>query len=139
MAAEDEVRRASDRFYGALNQMLRGDAGPMMEVWAHQPDVTTLHPIGGRQVGWNEVRASFEQFAQLCSGGELALRDPLIRVASDLAYELAIEAGEATVAGQQVRFDHRVTNIYRRDAGGWKMVHHHSDTDTAIQTVLGRM
>ena len=29
-----------------------GDPGPMPEVWAPSADVTTMHPIGEREVGW---------------------------------------------------------------------------------------
>jgi len=49
MAAEDEVRQASDQVYAALNRMANGDAGPMMEVWSHTSDVSTMPPIGGRE------------------------------------------------------------------------------------------
>ena len=52
MASEDEVRRASEQFYAALNRMLNGDAGPLAAIWAHGLAVTTMHPIGGREVGW---------------------------------------------------------------------------------------
>jgi hypothetical protein len=51
----EEVHQASDRFYAALNRMLQGDAGPMMDVWPHTSDVTTMHPIGEREVGWEQV------------------------------------------------------------------------------------
>ena len=72
MAAEDDVRQASDRFYTALNRMLNGDAGLLSEVWSHESDVTTMHPIGGRQVGWEQVRPVWEQVVPICSG-EVAL------------------------------------------------------------------
>jgi ketosteroid isomerase-like protein len=93
MSTEDEVRQASDRFYAALNRMLNGDAGPMMEVWSHSSDVTTMHPIGGREVGWEQVRVPWEQVAAICSGGQGTLRDPLIRVVGDLAYQVGTEMG----------------------------------------------
>jgi ketosteroid isomerase-like protein len=139
MSTEDEVRQASDRFYAALNRMGNGDAGPMMEVWSHSSDVTTMHPIGGREVGWEQVRVPWEQVAAITSGGQFTLRDPLIRVVGDLAYQVGTEAGEATIAGQQVSFEHRVTNVYRREAGGWKIVHHHSDPNPAMQEILARL
>ncbi len=63
MSAEDEVRQASTQFYAALTRMLNGDAGPMMEVWAQSPDVTAMHPVPGRLVGWEQVRGAWEQFA----------------------------------------------------------------------------
>ena len=139
MSTEDEVRQASDQFYAALNRMLNGDAGPVMEIWSHSSDVTTMHPVGGREVGWEQVRASWEQFAQLCSGGQGTLRDPLIRVVGDLAYEVGTESGEGTIAGQSFSFEHRVTNVYRREAGGWKIVHHHTDIAPALQEILSRL
>jgi ketosteroid isomerase-like protein len=139
MATEDEVRQASDQFYAALNRMANGDARPMMEVWSHSSDVTTMHPIGGREVGWVQVRVPWEQVAAISSGGHVTLRDPLIRAVGDLAYEIGTEAGEITLAGQHVSFEQRVTNVYRREAGGWKIVHHHSDLSPAMQDVLARL
>ena len=102
MAAEDEVRQASDRFYAALNRMLNGDAGPLSEVWSHESDVTTMHPIGGRQVGWEQVRPIWEQVAHICSGGQVRLDDQLLRTSGDLAYEVGTERGQATMAGQTI-------------------------------------
>ena len=49
----------------AMNRMLNGDAAPLADIWSHSATVTTMHPIGGRQVGWDEVRQSWEQVARL--------------------------------------------------------------------------
>ena len=74
MATEDEVRQAADQFYAALNRMTNGDAGPMMEIWSHTSDVTTMHPIGGREVGWEQVRGPWEQVASMASDGQISLK-----------------------------------------------------------------
>ena len=139
MSTEEEVRQASEQFYAALNRFLNGDTEPMMEVWSHGPDVTAMHPVPGRQVGWEEVRPAWEQIDGLASGGQVTVHDLLVRVGSDLAYTIGTERGEITLAGQQVQFEHRVTNIYRREAGGWKMVHHHVDLSPEIQDILSRL
>ena len=139
MSSEDEVRAASAQFYAALNSMMAGDAAPLAEVWSHGANVSTMHPIGGRQAGWDEVRGSFEQVAQLASGGRAELRDQSIQVAGDMAYEVGIEQGQATLAGEQIAIEHRVTNVYRREAGGWKIVHHHTDLSPAMLDLLGRL
>jgi ketosteroid isomerase-like protein len=139
MVTEDEVRQVSDQFYAALNRVLNGDARPMMEVWSHNSGVTTMHPIGGWEVGWEQVRVPWEQVAAMSSGGQITLRDPLIRVVGDLASQIGTEASEGTLAGQQVSSEQRVTNIYRREAGGWKIVHHHTDLVPAMQKILARL
>jgi hypothetical protein len=51
MAAEDEVRHASERFYAALNSTLDGDSSPMEEIWSHGSEVSAMHPFGGRMGG----------------------------------------------------------------------------------------
>ena len=78
MAAADEVRQASERFYAALNRMANGDASAMSAAWAHGGEVTAMHPIGERSEGWEQVRSSFDQVASLASGGQVRLRDQLI-------------------------------------------------------------
>ena len=139
MSSEDEVRTASAQFYAALNSMMVGDAAPLAEVWSHGADVSTMHPIGGREAGWDEVRGSFEQVAGLASGGHAEIRDQTIQVAGDMAYEVGIEQGQATLAGEQIAIEHRVTNVYRREAGGWKIVHHHTDLSPAMLNLLSRL
>ena len=132
MSVEDDVRRASARFYAGLNRMVDGDAAPLSDVWAHGERVTTMHPLGGQQVGWAAVRRSFEQVAGLAAGGHVRLDDQFIEVGGELAYELGIERGETKVAGESITIEQRVTNIYRLESGEWRMVHHHTDVSLAM-------
>ena len=80
MSSEDEVRNASTKFYAGLLRMLDGDSSLLKDSWSHDATVTTMHPIGGLQTGWDEVRGSFEGVAQLASGGHAELRDQRIQV-----------------------------------------------------------
>jgi ketosteroid isomerase-like protein len=139
MADEDDVHAASKRFYAALNRMLGGDAGPLGEIWSHGAAATTMHPIGGREIGWDKVRNSFEQVARIAQGGQVALDDQFIQIAGDTAYELGVERGELTLAGQHIAIDGRVTNIYRRESGAWKIVHHHTDVAQAMLDAVSRL
>lgn len=141
MAAEDDVRQASGRFYSALNSMLKGDAAPMVEtdVWSHGSDVSTMHPIGDREVGWEAVKGPWEQVASLASGGQVAIQGPKLTVVGDLAYETGTESGSGTLAGQTVSFQQRVTNIYRREGGAWRIVHHHTDKSPAMEEIVSRL
>ena len=139
MSTEDEVRKASTQFYAGLNRMANGHANALADIWSHTAAVTALHPIGGRQVGWEAVRASFDQVAQLASDGTVDLKDQLLRVVGDMAYEVGVEHGRLKLGGHQVAIAHRVTNIYQREAGVWKIIHHHTDTAPAMLDVLGRL
>jgi len=138
MKAKDEVGKASEQFYAALNSMLNGNAVPLADIWSHSATVTTMHPIGGREVGWEQVKGSWEQVAKMASDGKAELKDQLIQVFGDVAYEIGIEHAQFKLAGQQVKSDHRVTNIYHRESGAWKVVHHHADISPAMVDVLNR-
>src|SRR5919108_4536283 len=98
-----------------------------------------MHPIGGRQAGWEQVRSAWEQVAHICSGGQVRLDDQLLRTGGDLAHEVGTERGQATMAGQTLTFEHRVTNGYRREAEGWKIIHPHTDVSPEMQELLRRL
>lgn len=106
--------------------------------WSHSTTVTTMHPIGGREVGWDQVRGSWEQVAQLATQGQVRLSDQFIQVAGDVAYELGVEHPQITLGGQPVTADVRVTNIYRRESGAWKIIHHHTVAAPSVIDVLSR-
>jgi len=139
MSTEAEVRGASAEFYAALNRMTEGDAGQLADIWSHSATVTTMHPIGSEQVGWSAVRESFEQVAGLASGGHVELDGQVIQVGGELAYELGLERGQIKIAGESVPIEQRVTNVYRREAGQWKIVHHHTDISPAMLGILERL
>ena len=137
--SESDVRKASEQFYAALNKMIGGDASGMGHIWSHSDDVTTLHPIGGRQVGWADVGNTWEMVSKAASGGHVKIDDQHIHAAGDMAYEVGVERGSLTLAGQQVSFEDRVTNVYRREAGGWKIVHHHTDISQKMVDIVSKL
>jgi ketosteroid isomerase-like protein len=139
MSMEEDVRKVSKQFYNALTSMVKGNADPMGEIWSHDKTATAMHPIGGRDVGWTAVKNSFEQVAGLATDGKVELKDQLIHVVGDVAYELGIEIGQIKLAGNQVNIEHRVTNIYQRKDGAWKMIHHHGDISPAMLEVLNKL
>ncbi len=139
MSADNDIREASKQFYAALNRMANGDSGSMADVWSHGAAVTAMHPIGGREVGWDAVGGSFAKVAKISSEGKIGLKDQQIQAAGDMAYELGVEHGQLKIAGTQVSIEHRVTNVYRREGGAWKLVHHHTDVSPAMLDVLKRL
>ena len=135
MSTEDDVRAISNKFYSGLSRM---DVAALPEIWSHSDDVTTMHPMGGEQVGWEEVRGSFEGAAGLMTDSHVELIDQRIYAGTDLAYETGIERGGAKLAGEPVEFEHRVTNVYRLEDGQWKMIHHHTDVSTGLVEIMQR-
>jgi ketosteroid isomerase-like protein len=83
------------------------------------------------------VRASWEQVAQAFSDGQVSIEDlVVVPLADDVAYTLGTENGQAKFGDQTVAIDWRVTNIYRREEGEWKEVHHHTDVSPQLVKFL---
>ena len=60
--------------------------------------------------------------------GQVHLDDlVVVPLSDDVAYTLGTEHGQLKVGAETLGIDQRVTNIYRREEGEWKMVHHHTD------------
>ncbi|WP_460452249.1 YybH family protein [Alsobacter sp. SYSU BS001988] len=121
------LRAASRYFYSALSRMVQGDASALWEAWSHADDVSAMHPIGGRNIGWRAVKQSWEQLARVAGGGHARIEDQVFHVMDHVALELGHERGSAIFGGHPIAIDWRVTNVYRRENGAWKVVHHHTD------------
>ena len=97
-----------------------------------------MHPLDGINLGREEVRAGWEQAAQAMSEGQVSLDNSVVvPIAGDVAYTLGTEQGQVNVGGEPLRVGWRATNIFRREGGEWKMVHHHTDVSPAMVEALG--
>jgi len=137
--SEQEVRQASDRFYQALHKVLGGDPSDMEQLWSHAAGVSTMHPIGGNESGWEQVRGSWIGASQAIKNGFLEVSDLKINVLGDTAVVTGIEHGGGTIGSTAGKFDARFTNVFHKEAGEWKIVHHHSDLAPDLAAALGEM
>ncbi|SDN28727.1 SnoaL-like domain-containing protein [Nocardioides szechwanensis] len=121
------LEQASDTFYRALNTMLTGDVGPMLEVWSHADDVTYMSPFGELLVGWEAVRESWEKQAAARLGGQVAAEELRCLSSSDLGFVVGCERGSVEVGGVTQLVDIRATSMYRLEGDRWAMIGHHTD------------
>ena len=139
MSTVDEVREASKKFYAGLNRMSNGEKDTLAVAWSQNETATAMHPIGGREIGWKAVEESFNNVAGVATDGNIELKDQLIYDLGNAAYEVGIEKAKFKIAGHEVNAEIRVTNIYKKENGAWKMVHHHADTSSAMIEALQKL
>lgn len=118
---------ASAEFYTALNAVLKGDAGPMLALWSHEDDVTYMSPFGELLIGWDPIRASWEDQAAAHLGGEVRGEEVHLVEGDVLAFTVGFERGQVEVEGRPTPVDIRATSMFRRENGGWRMIGHHTD------------
>ena len=118
---------ATAAFYAALNDMLAGDAEPMLALWSHDDDVTYMSPFGELLVGWEPIRASWQAQADQRLGGRVEPEE-LHHFASDtLGVVVGFERGSVEINGTVTPVDIRATSVYRAENGDWAMIGHHTD------------
>lgn len=102
-----------------------GDAGPRRAIWSRNEPVTILG-AWRNAAGQQEIDALFADLAASfsdCTAYELELIE--VEVRGDLAYTVALEHTSASVNGMPRTYTLRATQIYRREAGEWRVVHRH--------------
>ena len=113
----------------AQRDFVRGDAATFTELWSRGADVTIMGAFGGYEQGWATVGPRLKWAASQFSEGTFTM-ELLSSVASqDFLSTVTIERTEAKLGGgsERVLQELRVTQVFRREADGWKIVHRHAD------------
>lgn len=126
MGLEDFVRQCEE----AWQAFVTGDSGPAMLLFSRCDDVTLANPWGPAVTGWADVARTLEAAAARFRNGHLTAFEILTRfVSDDLVCYHELERGEAMLGSRSELepFALRVTSIYRREGGQWRIVLRHAD------------
>ena len=111
-----------------------GDTSSWIDTWSHHEPVTVFGAGIRVRAGWENVHRTITWVASAfddCQTYEYELITA--GVDGDLAYTCGFERYTATRPnGELVTNELRVTQIYRRENGAWKIVHRHGDHATPI-------
>jgi len=124
---ESAVQKATVNFYQAINAMFQGDIEPMQNVWSHADDITYMGPDGTVNVGWNKVLGNLQNQAMMKLGGEIRHEQIMVTIGQDLATMECHEIGENIINGKPTQISLRVTNVFRKENGEWKLIGHQTD------------
>lgn len=115
MTDEDGVLAANAAFYAAFNGR---DMAAMDALWSADEAVSCIHPgwnvLSGREAvlgSWRGILANPEQPRIVAGGAEV-----------HIGGELAVIVCRELVAGSPLA----ATNVFLREDGGWKLLHHQS-------------
>ena len=136
MAAEDDLDRVLQRWHLAQDEFVRGNPGPVKEMWSHAEDVSVANPYGPPVRGWEKVSAVVEHAASQRRDGEAIGFEVVAKgVTSELAYVVQIERARSKVGNREdvTPYAVRATMIFRSEDGAWRIVHRHADPITTPQ------
>lgn len=104
-----------------------GDVRLRLQMWSHN-DPVTVFGLFRTNSGWENVKSAITSVASRFSNCTAYDFEVIAAgVSGDLAYTVGFEPTSVSIDGQPQTYTLRVTNIYRRDDGEWKLVHRHAD------------
>jgi ketosteroid isomerase-like protein len=117
------------RLKAADTTLHSGDAGPRITTtWSHSDPVTLFGAVR-TVIGWAEIGPAFEWLAKRFSDCKsFDIEVIAAGTSGDLGYLVAIEHTTCSVLrAAPAPYSLRVTQIFRREGGEWKVVHRHAD------------
>jgi ketosteroid isomerase-like protein len=134
-AAEDQgLTEAREQVRLALTAMASGDPEPYVDLWVDLPEVTLFGAWGPIEQGYAQLTSTFRWVGSRFTGGDMVPEDVVVHASGDLAYTVGFTRGDVSVDGGERRpMTIRVTHIYRRIEGVWRLVHRHADFPPADQ------
>jgi ketosteroid isomerase-like protein len=136
MAALDDLDEVIEQSHLTLGEIVKGNPEPLKMVYSHREDVSLANPFGPPVRGWEQAAATIERAASNYKDGEIVGFENVARyVTPELAYIVEVERYKAKVGGGEelAPISLRVTSIFRREDGVWKIVHRHADPITTAQ------
>lgn len=126
--SEEFIAWTQSRLRDAETALHNGDAEPRLQLWSSREPVSVLGAWRSA-IGQEGVRNLFRALAETFSDCTAHVYEIVsAEVIGDMAFTAGYERTQASINGEPRRYVLRVTQIYRREDGEWKVAHRHGDT-----------
>jgi ketosteroid isomerase-like protein len=126
---EIELAMALEQAKSAAASMRSEDPAPYIRCWTSSDEAALSGAWGATDKGKAVTDTCRWIGSRYASGtGPVGVEQTAVASGKDLAYTVGFERGPVSIDGGPAReMAMRVTQIYRRVDGGWKLVHRHAD------------
>ena len=117
-------------------ELQSGKAEAFKSIWSHADDITLSGGFGGTiEKGWEAISKRLDWVGQQFLNGTNKIERLVSVSKGDLGYVVQLEHIRFNVPGQTTEStkDYRVTMIFRREKGSWRIVHRQADSNMTKQ------
>jgi ketosteroid isomerase-like protein len=129
-ASMDSFDQARERYHEGLHAFVKGDSGPVLQLFSQREDVVLCNPFRPFARGSREVAETTEQAASHFADGEIEFETLTAFATAELGYTIEMERFRATLDGSEGSGALRATTIFRLEDDGWRLAHRHADPIT---------
>jgi ketosteroid isomerase-like protein len=127
---EVSVHAAIARLHAAMARVANGDVSDIKRLYSHTADATSFYGWGGYEKGEQAVSKRWDWAGQQFKGGTVRHENITTVMTPEMFYVTDIETFESQrVAGVEglTGWSNRVTHIFRREQGEWRLIHRHAN------------
>ena len=132
---QSTFQEAVDEVHAALAHFVNGDAEPVRLLFSDREDVVLCNPLVPFAVGPVELAEVTRAAAAHFTTGTYQFESVATFNTDDLGYIVELERFAGQVDGREGSGALRVTMIFRREDGGWRVCHRHADAITTLRPV----
>src|ERR1700744_2944211 len=124
------VKEAIARLYAAMAKVANGDISEIKRLYSHTADATSFYGWGGYERGEEAVSKRWDWAGEQFKGGTVRHENITTVITPGMFYGTDIETFEnQRVAGVDgvTGWSNRVTHIFHREQGEWRLIHRHAN------------
>ena len=125
-----DIAAAIARLHAAMAEVANGNVEPIKALYSHSAEATSFYGWGGWEKGWDAVSERWDWAGQQFKGGTVSYQAVTIVASGDLFYTTDIETFRMRAMDAlsgPTQWSNRVTHIFRREAGEWRLIHRHGN------------
>ena len=124
------VNAAIARLHQAMARVANGDVSEIKALYSHTSEATSFYGWGGYEKGWEAVSSRWDWAATQFKGGQVRYENVSTVITPEMFLVTDIETygpqRMANVEGE-TGWTNRVTHVFRKEAGEWRLVHRHGN------------
>lgn len=127
---ETSIRDAIARLHAAMAKVAMGDVSAIKALYSRTAEATSFYGWGGYEKGWDGVSQRWDWAGRQFKGGSVSYENITTVVTEDMFFVTDIETyTNQSMAGVEADtgWSNRVTHIFRREDGEWRLVHRHAN------------
>jgi ketosteroid isomerase-like protein len=132
----EEFKEMLARVDAAQLELQNGKPAAFKALWSRADDITLSGGFGGTiEKGWEQISRRLDWVGTQFSKGSNAIERLVENQSGDLGYVVQLEHIRFQVPGQaqESARDYRVTMVFRRESGVWRIVHRQADSQLTKQ------